>query len=165
MANTANLPSLPSTVDLSGAPALQGDPLEIMRSSAREMIESISKNILPNENEKIEFKKYILKKLQENIKKFEELDAQAAQKAQEEAAKAAEEGSKEEDPFADIFKTDEEKQDETTKEKMKIAQKFVSETKITKEKFLKQVRVKREQQEQKTDETKMEEILGKLNQI
>jgi len=167
MGDTTSLPSLPSTVDLTGGATLQGDPLEIMRNSAREAIDSVGKNAITKEDEKIEFKKYVLKKLQDNIKKFEELDAQAAKKAQEEeAAKASEESTKkEEDPFADIFKTDEEKQDETTKEKIIIAQGFISDLKRIREKFLKQVRVKREKQEQKTDENKMEEILGKLNEI
>ncbi len=165
MADSTSLPSLPSTVDLAGGPAVQGDPLEIMQTSAREAIDSVSKNTLPNEEEKIEFKKYVLKKLQENIKKFEELDAQAAQKAQEEAAKAEAEGPKEEDPFADIFKEESAEQDETTQEKMKIAQQFISTIKMMKEKFLKQIRVKREKQQAEADETKMEEILGKLNEI
>lgn len=166
MADTTSLPSLPSTVDLTGGATLQGDPLEIMRNSAREAIDSVDKNALSNDNEKIEFKKYVLKKLQDNIKKFGELDVQAAKKAQEEAEKKEAEGVKpEEDPFADIFKTDEEKQDETTREKIAIAQGFISDLNRTREKFLKQVRVKREKQAQKTDENKMEEILGKLNEV
>ena len=166
MGDTTSLPSLPSTVDLTGGATLQGDPLEIMRNSAREAIDSVGKNAITKEDEKIEFKKYVLKKLQDNIKKFEELDVQAAKKAQEEEAAKASEGVKtEEDPFADIFKTDEEKQDETTKEKIIIAQDFISDLNRTREKFLKQVRVKREKQEQKTNENKMEEILGKLNEV
>lgn len=167
MADTAGLPSMPSTVDLAGGEAPQGDPLEIMRETARQTIDSVTKNSLPNEKEKVEFKKYVLKKLQVNIKKFEDLDAQAAQKAEEEAAnnENKEEMAEEEDPFADIFGEEEGTPDETTQEKMKIAQSFVSELKITKEKYLKQIRIKREKQQEKADEKNMEQILDKLDEV
>ena len=69
MADTAGLPSMPSTVDMAGGgEGAQGDPLEIMRSAAKHNINSVNKNSLPNEKEKVEFKKYVLKKLQNNIK-------------------------------------------------------------------------------------------------
>lgn len=168
MADTAGLPSMPSTVDLAGGgEGAQGDPLEIMRNAARKTIESVNKNSLPNEKEKVEFKKYVLKRLQGNMVKFDKLDAKAAEKAQEEAANSESEEAKteEEDPFADIFGEKEESQDETTQEKMKIAQTFISNIKQTKEKFLKQVRIKREKQQAKTDANKMQEILGKLDEV
>ena len=50
-------------------------------------------------------------------------------------------------------------------EKMKIAQTFVSDIKITKEKFLKEVRIKREKQQVEMDANKMQEILGKLDEV
>jgi len=167
MADTTGLPSMPSTVDLGEGEAPQGDPLEVMRSAARKNIESVSKNSLPNEKEKIEFKKYVLKKLKQNITKFDELDAQAAEKAEENVEEDSEEKEEktEEDPFADIFGEEEGEQDEIMQEKMKIAQTFVSDIKITKEKFLKEVRIKREKQQAEMDANKMQEILGKLDEV
>jgi hypothetical protein len=167
MADTAGLPSMPSTADMAGGgEGAQGDPLAIMRGAAKQNIESVNKNSLPNDKEKIEFKKYVLKKLQSNINKFTELDTQAAQKAEKEAATAETDEAKteEEDPFADIFGEEEGEQDETNEEKMKIVQEFISDLKITKEKFLKEVRIKREKQQAKTDEKNMKEILGKLDE-
>ena len=52
----ADLPGLPSTVDLGGVgPQVEGDPLEFMQKHAREAIDSIKKNVICNENEKVEF--------------------------------------------------------------------------------------------------------------
>jgi len=166
MTDTSGLPSMPTTVDLAGAGDLQGDPLELMRKTARETIKSVNRNALPNEKEKVEFKKYVLKKLKTNIDQFDKLDFQVAEKTEKEVADGESKGEKaEEDPFADIFNDEEGEQDETTQEKMKIAQTFISDLKITKEKFLKKVRIKREKQQQKADESKMEEILGKLDKV
>lgn len=166
MADTAGLPSMPSTVDMAGGEgAPQGDPLEIMRGAAKQNIESVNNKSLPNEKEKVEFKKYVLKKLQGNMVKFDKLDAEAAKKAEEEAVNSeTEENTEEEDPFADIFGEEEEAPDETTQEKMTIAQGFISDLKQTKEKFLKQVRLKREKQQAATDAKNMEAILGKLDE-
>ena len=171
MADVTGLPSMPTTVNLGEGAAPQGDPLELMQGTAREAINSVSKNILPNDKEKLEFKKYVLKKLKKNIDKFNELDAKVAKKAEEETTKADEESDskgdkKEEDPFADIFDEEgDDKPDETTQEKAKIAQEFVSGLKMSKEKFLKEVRIKREKQQAKVDEKNMEEILGKLDEV
>lgn len=171
MADTAGLPSMPSTVDLAGGTGdVQGDPLEAMREAARQNIESVEHNVLPNENEKIEFKKYVLEKLKNNIDKFTELDKKVAEEKAKENTKEPkdgdeEKGSDEEDPFADIFDEEGEKPDETMQEKMQIAQKFIAGLKITKEKYLKQVRIKREKQQAKADEKNMEEILSKLDEV
>lgn len=161
----ADMPGLPSTVDLGGAgPQVEGDPLEFMQKHAREVIDAIKKNAICNDNEKIEFKKYVLKKLKTNITKFNEIDKKnAAIKAEEDQANDGEEV--EEDPFADIFGDSEAEADPSTQEKMNIASKFASEIKMFKEKFLKKVRIKKEQMAQKEDEKKMEDILGQLNQI
>lgn len=164
MAEAGGLPSMPSTVDLSGGQPAQGDPLELMRNTARENIESVNHNSLPNEKEKVEFKKYVLKKLKEAITKFDELDAQAEQKAQEEEENA-DKKDVEEDPFADIFGEEDGQVDESMQEKMKIAQEFVGEIKLTKEKYLKDVRIKREKEQSKEDEKNMQEILGKLDEV
>jgi hypothetical protein len=165
----ADLPGLPSTVDLGGAgPQVEGDPLEFMQKHAREAIDSIKKNVICNENEKVEFKKYVLKKLKNNITKFNEIDKKnAVAKAEEEKAAEGEEGAEaEEDPFADIFgDSGGAEADPSTQEKMTIASKFASEIKMFKEKFIKKVRVKKEQMAQKEDEKKMEDILGQLNQM
>lgn len=164
MAEAGGLPSMPSTVDLSGGQPAQGDPLELMRNTARENIESVNHNSLPNEKEKVEFKKYVLKKLKEAITKFDELEAQAEQKAQEEEENA-DKKDVEEDPFADIFGEEDGQVDESMQEKMKIAQEFVGEIKLTKEKYLKDVRIKREKEQSKEDEKNMQEILGKLDEV
>lgn len=163
----ADLPGLPSTVDLGGAgPQVEGDPFEFMQQNAREAIEAINKNAICNDNEKVEFKKYVLKKLKVNKEKFDEIDKKnAAAKAEEDKSKEGEEGAEEEDPFADIFGDTASEDDPSIQEKMTIASKFVSEIKMFKEKFLKKVRIKKEQMEQKEDEKRMEDILGKLNQI
>ena len=160
------MPGLPSTVDLGGGPQVEGDPLEFMQKHAREAIESINKNVICNDNEKIEFKKYVLKKLKQNKTKFDEIDAKnAAAKAEENKANEGKEEA-EEDPFADIFgDAGGAEADPSAQEKMQIASKFASEIKMFKEKFIKKVRVKKEQMAQKEDEKKMEDILGQLNQM
>lgn len=165
MAEAGGLPSMPSTVDLSGGQPVQGDPLELMRNTARETIESINNNPLPNEKEKVEFKKYVLKKLKEAITKFDELDAQAEKKAQEAEKNPDDENAEEEDPFADIFGEEDGQVDESMQEKNKIAKGFVSELKLTKEKYLKDVRIKRENEQAKEDKNKLQEILGKLDDV
>lgn len=160
------MPGLPSTVDLTGGAQVEGDPLEFMQKHAREVIGAIAKNAICNDNEKVEFKKYILKKLKTNITKFEELDKKnAAQKAEEEKAQGDEAVEAEEDPFADIFGDTEAAADPSTQEKMTIASTFATEIKLFKEKFLKKIRLKKEQIAQKEDEKKMEDILGQLNQM
>lgn len=165
----ADLPSLPSTVDLGGAgPQVEGDPLEFMQKHARDVIASVKKNAICSDNEKMEFKKYILKKLKQNIDKFAEIDKKnAAVKAEEKAAAASdgEAEQEEEDPFADIFGDSEAESDPSVQEKMSIASKFASEVKLFKEKYIKKVRIKKEQRAQKEDEKTMEDILGQLNQI
>ena len=165
MADVTGLPSMPTTVNLDGGDLLQGDPLELMRAEARKSIDSVNKNALPNEKEKIEFKKYVLKKLQGNIKKFEEIDADASAQKQDNQNDVGEGESQEEDPFADIFNEEEAGADETMQEKMKVAQEFISDLKIAKEKFLKEVRIKREKEQAQKDENKLKEILGKLNEV
>ncbi|MBD3156855.1 hypothetical protein GF369_03430 [Candidatus Peregrinibacteria bacterium] len=165
MAEAGGLPSMPSTVNLSGGQPVQGDPLELMRNTARETIESVNGNPLPNDKEKIEFKKYVLKKLKEAITKFDELDAQAEQKAQEAKENPDDKSVEEEDPFADIFGEEDGQVDESMQEKNKIAQEFVSELKLTKEKYLKDVRIKRENEQAKEDKNKLQEILGKLDDV
>lgn len=165
MAEAGGLPSMPSTVDFSGGQPVQGDPLELMRNTARETIERVNHNPLPNEKEKIEFKKYVLKKLKEAITKFDELDAQAEQKAQEAEKNTDKENVEEEDPFADIFGEEDGQVDESMQEKNKIAQEFVSELKLTKEKYLKDIRMKREKEQAKEDKDKLQEILGKLDEV
>lgn len=165
----ADIPGLPSTVDLGGAgPQVEGDPLEFMQKHARDIIASVNKNAICSENEKIEFKKYILKKLKTNIDKFTEIDEKnAAAKVDEtaEVTEGSEAPAEEEDPFADIFGDTEAENDPSVQEKMTIASGFASEIKLFKEKFLKKVRVKKEQLSHKEDEKKMEDILGQLNQI
>lgn len=163
----ADLPGLPSTVDLGGVgPQVEGDPLEFMQKHARDVIASVNKNAICSENEKIEFKKYILKKLKTNIDKFTEIDKKNAAAKADAAAETAEGAAEEEeDPFADIFGESEDEADPSTQEKMTMASKFASEVKMFKEKFLKKVRVKKEQLSHKEDEKKLEDILGQLNQI
>ncbi|MBU1446566.1 hypothetical protein KKD70_04880 [Patescibacteria group bacterium] len=172
MAETGNLPSLPTMVSLdeNAVPADMGDPLEFMRKVARQYIDAVMLNQIPNENEKIEFKKLVLSKLKINIAKFEEIDVRAAKKAEEkEAAKAAEEASKneeaeDEDPFADIFADDKEnaEPDEFAQEKVKIATQFTKDLKAYKEKFLKDIRINREHASKRAEEEKLENILEQL---
>lgn len=170
MADTT-LPTLPATVDVQGAGAPpEGDPLEAMRAKAREHIESMEKNKALKDEEKLEFKTYVLEQLDENIKKFAEIDAQAAaKKAEEEAKKAAENTEtgeeKVEDPFADIFKDDATKPDESTQEKQKIAATFIQDIKNYKETYLKARLREHEEQAVKSDESKLDDILGKLKEI
>ena len=161
MADAAGLPSLPPTVNLAGEDqAITGDPLAYIQQVAREAIESVNKNQIVNNAEKILFKRYVLKKVKRIITQFKKIDEKYAKPKEEENL---EEGD-EKDPFADIF-AEEAGGDEATKEKTGIATKFVSEIKIHKEMYLKKIRVKREKQEKESDEKKMEAILGKLNKI
>jgi len=166
MADTSQLPTLPQTVGLDSA-QIEGDPLEFIRAKARENIELVENNPVIKDPEKLEFKKYVLEKLEENIKKFDEIDKQAAlKKTEEEAKKTAEGGeAKEEDPFADIFKDEPEQADEATQEKQKIASEFALNTKNYREKFLKDLIKVNESHSKKKDEEKLDDILGKLNGI
>lgn len=148
----------------------EGDPLELMRANAREHIEAMDKNKALTDNEKKEFKKYVLAKLDENIKKFAKIDTDtAAKKAEEESKKAnetdaaGEEKAAEEDPFADIFK--EETPDETLQEKQKIAGEFMLDIKTHRETYLKSCLKKHEQMEKKSDEKQLDNILDQLHQI
>jgi hypothetical protein len=171
MAEEGNLPSLPITVDVSGnsTPIDMSDPLEFMRQVARKYIDVIGRNQIPNDEEKVEFKKWVLHKLKENISKFKEIDLQAAKKEKEKQAKEAADkidSEEEEDPFADIFADDEdETSDEFVIEKTKIATKFEKNLKEHKEKFLKSIRVNREKASQKADEENLEDILEQLETI
>ena len=166
MADTSALPSLPTTVDISGAQAqIEGDPIEYMQTHAREHIETIESYPALQDIEKKEFKVEVLKKLKENIQKCGEIDKKyAEQKAEEEKAKEGKE-EEEEDPFADIFKDDAAKPDEATQEKSQIAAQFVVEIKIYKEKFLKTRLKKHENQSIEKENEKLDDILGKLNQV
>jgi hypothetical protein len=166
MADIAQLPTLPQTVALEGA-QLEGDPLEYIRAKARENIETVEKNPVIKEPEKLEFKKYVLSGLDEYIKKFKEIDDKyAAQKAEEEAKKSAEEKdlAKEEDPFADIFKDEPDKPDEATQEKLKLASEFALNTKNYREKYLKDLIKANEHKSKQNEEEKLNDILGKLNE-
>lgn len=167
MGDTGNIPSLPSTVDLEGGAAPEGDPLELMQKIAREAIDSVNKNAIADNAQKLNFKKSVLKKLKKNVTAFEEIDKKFEAKKLEEAATATEEekAKEEEDPFADIFGDESAEQDESTQEKMKIAQGFVSEIKMYKEKFLKDIRVKKESMQKQSDEKELENLLGKLNNV
>jgi len=166
MADAGNLPGLPSTVDLTGGAAVEGDPLELMQKTAREAIDSVNKNAIVGDIQKVSFKKDVLKKLKVHITEFEEIDKKyAAKKAEEEAAGTEEVEEKEEDPFADIFGDEGAQPDESTQEKMTIAQGFISEIKMYKEKFLKDIRVKKESMQKQTDEKELENLLGKLNNV
>lgn len=164
----SNLPGLPATVNL-GAPSttIEGDPLSFMQTAAREAIDSVSKNTIVDEPHKLNFKKKVLSDLKVGIDKMKEIDKQAeAKKAEEEANKPKQEGTDKEDPFADIFGEDEgAAPDESTQKKMKIAQDFVSNLKLYKEKFLKDIRIKKESMQRKKDEQKLENLLGKLDSI
>jgi hypothetical protein len=168
MAEATGLPSLPQTVGLAGGGEIQGDPLEYMRAKAREYIEIVNKNPITKENEKVEFKKYVLKKLQTNIDKFEEIDNKYAQTQKEEEEKLAgedEAASEEEDPFADIFGSEEQEPDEAMQEKIKLAQGFDDHIDLYKTKFLKKIRVRREKEAKQVEEKKMEQILKKLENV
>lgn len=157
----ANLPSLPPTVNFGGTAAgVQGDPLEYMRKQAREHIEIVNKNLITKENEKVEFKKYVLRKLKENIAKFEEIDKKYTEKKADE-----QEEKEEDDPFAGIFGSDTSKPDEATQEKMKIAGEFESHLKLYRTEYLKKVRIRREKEAKKEEEAKMEQILSKLENV
>jgi len=172
MADTA-LPTLPQTVDVDGTAApIESDPLEFMRAKARENIEAMDKNPALNEQEKTEYKKYVLEILDGNIKKFTKIDADAAvkkaeeetQKAQESAASAKNgEPPKEEDPFADIFK--EEKPDESMQEKQKIAGEFAQDIKNHRETYLKSCLKAHESTAKQKDDQQLDSILDKLHQI
>lgn len=167
MADTgANLPTLPSTVDLGGAPQIEGDPLEFMQKIARETIDSVNKNAIVNDAGRIEFKKMVLKKLKSNIDLFTEIDQKYAAQKEEKVKAEGEEGAAEEDPFADIFGDSAAAEtDESTKEKMEIAGTFASEVKLYKEKFLRNARINKEQKQLQNDEKKMEQILGQLDNM
>jgi hypothetical protein len=164
MADTTNLPEMTQTVDLGGGAQIEGDPLEFMRQVARENIESVNNNPIVVQKDKIEFKKYVLSKLKIQITKFEEIDKRIEE---EKAAKEEEsEGEEtEEDAFADIFADESGENDESMQEKMTIAQKFASDIKIYKTKFLKDIRISREQAEQKKEEKKLKAILEQLNNV
>ncbi|MFC1810807.1 hypothetical protein ACFLZH_04875 [Patescibacteria group bacterium] len=166
MGDTGNIPSLPSTVDLEGGAAPEGDPLELMQKTAREAIDSVNKNAIADDAQKLSFKKSVLKKLKTNVTAFEEIDKKfEAKKAEEAATTEGEAKEEEEDPFADIFGDEGAEQDESTQEKMKIAQGFVSEIKMYKEKFLKDIRIKKEVIQKQSDEKELENLLGKLNNV
>jgi len=164
MADTA-LPALPTTVALDGASApIEGDPLEFMRTKAREHIDSVEKNKIVDETSLKEFKTFVLTKLKDNITKFEELDkADQAKKDEEAKAKT---GKEEEfkDPFADIFK-DESKPDETAQQKGQIAGQFATEIKSYKETFIKRLLKEHESKAQEADVKKLDDILNRLNTI
>lgn len=169
MGDESGLPGLSQTVDLGGGPKIEGNPLEFIRQKARENIALVNKNKITSEEEKLAFKREVLKRLQVVITEFEEIDKKyAAQKAAEPSTESGEESAEggekaaEEDPFADIFGPDV-PVDESAEEKMPIAQKFVSNLKMYKVEFLKQVRVQREQSAKQQDAKKMEEILAQLN--
>lgn len=164
----ADLPGLPSTVDLGGGTSIEGDPLEFMQKTAREAIDSVSNNAIVDEANKLAFKKKVLADLKVNIDKMTKIDEQAAaKKAEEDAAKAesGEETAEEEDPFADIFGEEEAPPDETTQEKSKIASAFVSSLKLFKEKFLRDIRIKKETMQKQKDEKELKNLLGKLDTI
>jgi hypothetical protein len=166
MSDETNLPGLPSTVDL-GAPAatIEGDPLAFMQKAARDAIESISKNAIVDEPNKLEFKKRILNNLKVSIDKMTEIDNKfAAKKAEEEANKPEGEAA-EEDPFSDIFGEEGSAPDESVQEKTKVAQEFVSNLKLFKEQFLRNIRIKKETMQKQKDEKELENLLGKLNTI
>ena len=166
MADIAQIPTLPQTVALEGA-QIEGDPLEFIRAKSKENIESVDKNPVAKEQEKIEFKKYVLEKLEENIKIFKEIDDKAAIKKDEEEKKKKAEGvpADEADPFADIFKDDSAEPDEAMQEKQKLASAFAINLKNYKEKYLKDLIKANEHHSKKNDEAKLDDILGKLNAI
>jgi hypothetical protein len=162
MADVSGLPSLAPTVDLGGGPQIEGDSLEAMRKAARTNINLVNKNTIVKKEEKLAFKREVLKRLKNNMGKFDAIDKKyAAQKATEPVIEE-EETPEEEDPFADIFGS-EAPTDESVQEKMTIAQQFISNLKLYKTEFLKQIRLKREQAAKKQEEKKMEEILAQLN--
>jgi len=163
----ADLPGLPSTVDLGGGASIEGDPLEFMQKTAREAIDSVSKNAIVDETSKLTFKKKVLADLKVNIDKMTKIDEEfAAKKAEEEANKPeGEETAEEEDPFADIFGEEEAPPDESTQEKSKIASAFVSNLKLFKEKFLRDIRIKKETMQKQKDEKELKNLLGKLDTI
>lgn len=168
MPDETNLPGLPATVDL-GAPAatIEGDPLAFMQTAAREAIESVSKNAIVDETNKLKFKTKVLSDLKIGIDKMTEIDKKfEAKKAEEEANKPEGEGGEEEDPFADIFGGEEgAAPDESTQEKTKVAGEFVSALKMYKEQFLKKIRVKKESMQKQKDEKALQNLLGKLDTI
>jgi hypothetical protein len=135
-----------------------------MQGKARESIELVNQNTITKDEEKLEFKKEVLKRLKTSINKFKEIDAKYA--AQEEKVSSDEEEGEakqsNEDPFADIFGSDEGAQDPATQEKTAIAQTFTSDLKIYKTDFLKKIRIKRESEAKIQEEKKLTEILGKL---
>ncbi len=168
MAEGSNLPGLPSTVDMGGAGSpIQGDPLEFMQTKAREAIESINNNPIIDGPNKLKFKKKVLKDLKTAIDRMNEIDKKyEAQKVEEEETAGTEGGApEEEDPFADIFGEETEEPDEATKEKNEIAREFEYNLKMYKENFIREIRIKKEQMQKQKDQKKLQNLLGKLNNI
>ncbi len=166
MPDETNLPGLPSTVDL-GAPTatIEGDPLAFMQKTARDAIESISKNAIVDEPNKLNFKKKVLEDLKVGIDAMTEIDKKFEAKKAEEETKKPESDAVEEDPFSDIFGEEGAAPDESVHEKTKIAQDFVSALKMYKEQFLKKIRVKKESMQKQKDEQELQNLLGKLDTI
>lgn len=166
MGDASSLPALTPTVDLEGGGSpIQGDPLQFMQQKARENIDLVNKNLITKDEEKLEFKREVLKRLKTNIQKFNEIEAKfTAQKKQEEVVESEVEGSGEKDPFADIFGGGGQA-DEATQEKMAIAQEFASTLKIFKADFLKKIRIKREAEAKVHEEKEMAKILGQLEDV
>ncbi len=167
MGDTSGLPGLTPTVDLSGGAPIQGDPLEFMQQKARTSIDVVNKNTITKDEEKLEFKREVLKRLKASIDKFKEIEAKYAAQEEEELVTEGEDAESDEeskDPFADIFGGDT-TSDEATQEKTAIAQAFASDLKIYKTDFLRKIRVKRESEAKIQEEKKLVEILGQLENV